>query len=78
MAQALRQSGEQLSQVRVRLSRRRASRRARPTGSSGWAGTWSGRAACELLRDVEDFARRRPWMIAGIGLVAQDWPHRGS
>ena len=23
----------------------------------------------ELLRDVEDFARRRPWMVAGIGLV---------
>ena len=24
----------------------------------------------ELLRDAEDFARRRPWMVAGIGLVA--------
>jgi ElaB/YqjD/DUF883 family membrane-anchored ribosome-binding protein len=24
----------------------------------------------ELLRDVENFARRRPWVIAGIGLVA--------
>jgi len=24
----------------------------------------------ELLRDVESFARRRPWMVAGIGLVA--------
>jgi len=24
----------------------------------------------EVLRDVEDFARRRPWMVAGIGLVA--------
>ena len=24
----------------------------------------------ELLRDVEDFARRRPWMVAGMGLVA--------
>ena len=23
-----------------------------------------------LLRDVEHFSRRRPWMIAGIGLVA--------
>jgi ElaB/YqjD/DUF883 family membrane-anchored ribosome-binding protein len=24
----------------------------------------------QLLRDAEDFARRRPWMVAGIGLVA--------
>ena len=24
----------------------------------------------ELLRDAEDFARRRPWMVAGFGLVA--------
>ena len=23
----------------------------------------------ELLRDVERFARRRPWMIAGLGLL---------
>jgi hypothetical protein len=23
----------------------------------------------ELVRDVEDFARRRPWMVAGMGLV---------
>jgi len=23
-----------------------------------------------LLRDAEDFARRRPWMVAGIGLLA--------
>ena len=24
----------------------------------------------ELLRDVEQFARRRPWIVAGFGLVA--------
>ena len=24
----------------------------------------------QLLRDAEDFARRRPWMVAGFGLVA--------
>lgn len=24
----------------------------------------------ELMRDIETFARRRPWMLAGIGLVA--------
>jgi ElaB/YqjD/DUF883 family membrane-anchored ribosome-binding protein len=27
-------------------------------------------SGAELLRDAEDFARRRPWMVAGIGLVA--------
>src|SRR5205085_10273521 len=24
----------------------------------------------QLLRDAEDFARRRPWMVAGFGLAA--------
>ena len=24
----------------------------------------------QLLRDAEEFARRRPWMVAGMGLVA--------
>jgi len=24
----------------------------------------------EMMRDVEDFARRRPWMFAGVGLLA--------
>jgi hypothetical protein len=24
----------------------------------------------ELLRDAEEFARRRPWMVAGMGLLA--------
>jgi ElaB/YqjD/DUF883 family membrane-anchored ribosome-binding protein len=27
------------------------------------------RSGGELLRDAEDFARRRPWMVAGIGLA---------
>ena len=27
------------------------------------------RSGDELLRDVEDFARRRPWMVAGAGLM---------
>jgi ElaB/YqjD/DUF883 family membrane-anchored ribosome-binding protein len=27
------------------------------------------RSGDELLRDAEDFARRRPWMVAGIGLA---------
>lgn len=25
-----------------------------------------------LLRDAEDFARRRPWVVAGLGLIAAD------
>ena len=24
----------------------------------------------ELMRDVESFARRRPWMLAGVGMLA--------
>ena len=68
MAQALRRSGEQL----------------RIQGDGGQAATFAEGVAermervgeylqrahgDELLRDVEGFARRRPWMIAGIGLL---------
>ena len=68
MAQALRGSGEQL----------------RNQGESGPAATLAEGVAermdrlgeylqradgDELLRDVERFARRRPWMIAGLGLL---------
>jgi ElaB/YqjD/DUF883 family membrane-anchored ribosome-binding protein len=69
MAQALRKSGGQL----------------REQGESGQAVSVAEGAADrierlggyleqvngdELLRDVEDFARRRPWLVAGIGLAA--------
>ena len=69
LAQALRQSGEQLrnqdeGRQMAGVAEAAADRIERLgdylTGASG----------NELLRDVEEFARRRPWLIAGIGLVA--------
>ena len=69
MAQALRQSGEQLrnqdqSQQAADVAEGAADRIER---LGGYLEQTSGD---KLLRDVEDFSRRRPWMIAGIGLIA--------
>jgi ElaB/YqjD/DUF883 family membrane-anchored ribosome-binding protein len=69
MAQALRRSGEQLSnegngQQAAELAAGAADRIER---LGGYLERTSG---AELVGDVEDFARRRPWMIAGMGLVA--------
>jgi len=69
MAQALRRSGEQLSnegngQQASELAEGAADRIER---LGGYLERTSG---AELVRDVEDFTRRRPWMIAGVGLVA--------
>jgi hypothetical protein len=69
MAQALRRSGEQLSnevngQQAAELAEGAADRIER---LGGYLERTSG---TELVRDVEDFARRRPWMVAGMGLVA--------
>jgi hypothetical protein len=69
MAQALRQSGEQLrsqnqSQQAADVAEGAADRIER---LGGYLEQTSGN---KLLRDVEDFSRRRPWMIAGIGLLA--------
>ena len=69
MAQALRQSGEHMrdqgesGQV-VGVAEGAADRFER---LSGYLDQTSGD---ELLHDVEEFARRRPWMVAGMGLVA--------
>jgi ElaB/YqjD/DUF883 family membrane-anchored ribosome-binding protein len=69
MAQALRRSGEQLSnegdseQV-AGLAEGAADKMER-------LGAYLERTSgAELVHDVEDFARRRPWMVAGMGLVA--------
>jgi ElaB/YqjD/DUF883 family membrane-anchored ribosome-binding protein len=77
------QAGQQARQVAQAL--RRSSEQLRQDGETGQAaGVTEGAAdrieragsylesasGDELLRDVEDFARRRPWMIAGIGLMA--------
>jgi ElaB/YqjD/DUF883 family membrane-anchored ribosome-binding protein len=69
VAQALRRSGEQLSnegnaQQAAALAEGAADRIER---LGGYLERTSGDA---LVRDAEDFARRRPWMVAGIGLVA--------
>lgn len=69
MAQALRRSGEQMSnegngQHVAGLAEGAADRIER---LGGYLERTSGD---ELVRGVEDFARRRPWMIAGMGLVA--------
>jgi hypothetical protein len=69
MAQALRQSSEQLrsqdqSQQAANVAEGAADRIER---LGGYLEQTSGDA---LLRDVEDFSRRRPWMIAGLGLLA--------
>jgi ElaB/YqjD/DUF883 family membrane-anchored ribosome-binding protein len=69
MAQALRRGGEQLAnegdgQQAAGLAEGAADRIER---LGGYLEQTSGD---ELIRDVEDFARRRPWIVAGIGLVA--------
>jgi hypothetical protein len=69
VAQALRRSGEQLSnegngQQAAELVEGAADRIER---LGGYLERTSG---TELVRDMEGFARRRPWMIAGMGLVA--------
>jgi ElaB/YqjD/DUF883 family membrane-anchored ribosome-binding protein len=69
MAQVLRRSGEELSnesngQQMAGLTNGAADRIER-------LGAYLERSSgAELVRDMEDFARRRPWMIAGMGLVA--------
>jgi hypothetical protein len=69
MAQVLRQSGEQLrsqgeGEQAAGVAEGAADRIERIGGYLEKTG------GDELLRDVEEFARRRPWMIAGIGLLA--------
>jgi ElaB/YqjD/DUF883 family membrane-anchored ribosome-binding protein len=69
LAQALRRSGEQLSsegdgRQAAGLAEGAADRIER---LGGYLERTSG---AELVRDAEEFARRRPWMVAGMGLVA--------
>jgi ElaB/YqjD/DUF883 family membrane-anchored ribosome-binding protein len=69
MAQVLRQSGGQMreegqGQQVAGLAEGAADRIER---LGGYLEQTSGN---ELLRDVEEFARRRPWIVAGFGLMA--------
>jgi ElaB/YqjD/DUF883 family membrane-anchored ribosome-binding protein len=69
IAQALRRSGEQLSNEgdSEQVAGLAVGAADRIERLGGYLERTSGE---ELVRDVEDFARRRPWMIAGMGLVA--------
>jgi ElaB/YqjD/DUF883 family membrane-anchored ribosome-binding protein len=69
LAQALRRSGEQM--------RAQGDGGQVPAIAGGTAdrierlgGYMERTSGDELLRDIEGFARRRPWMIAGLGLMA--------
>jgi ElaB/YqjD/DUF883 family membrane-anchored ribosome-binding protein len=69
MARALRRSVEQLSnegnaQQAAGLAEGGAD------GIERLGGYLERTSGAELVRDVEEFARRRPWMVAGMGLVA--------
>ena len=68
MAQALRRSGEQLRQQGdgQQVAGMTEGVAERIDGLGGYLERTSGD---ELLRDVEDFARRRPWIVAGAGLM---------
>jgi ElaB/YqjD/DUF883 family membrane-anchored ribosome-binding protein len=69
MAQALRRSGEQLS--REDNARQAAGVAQGAADRIERLGSYLERTTgAELVRDVEDFARRRPWIAAGVGLVA--------
>jgi hypothetical protein len=68
MAEALRQSGEQLRSQGGRQAAeltQGAAERLERLGSH-----LERTSGDELLQDVEHFARRRPWMVAGLGLLA--------
>jgi ElaB/YqjD/DUF883 family membrane-anchored ribosome-binding protein len=68
MAHAIRQSSEQLrrdgNDTPAQMAEQAADRIDR-------LGSYlEDKGGSDMLRDVEDFARRRPWFVAGIGLVA--------
>jgi ElaB/YqjD/DUF883 family membrane-anchored ribosome-binding protein len=68
LAEALRRTGGDLETQgkggAARLSRQAADR----IDSVG--GYLEHKSGDEVMRDVESFARRRPWMLAGIGMLA--------
>ena len=70
-ARSPRRSAGRATSWRARTTRPRSSSPPRrPTASSGSAATWSGRAGTRIFRDVEAFARQRPWMLAGLATIA--------
>ena len=68
MARAIRQSSEQLRQDGNDMPAQMAEQAADRIDRLG--SYLEDKGGSDMLRDVEDFARRRPWFVAGIGLVA--------
>jgi len=68
MAHAIRQSSKQLRQDGNDMPARLAEQAADRIDSFG--SYLEAKGGSEMLRDVEDFARRRPWLVATAGLVA--------
>lgn len=67
LAHALRRSGDELSEEQsgaAQLTEQAAERLERV------GGYLEQKSGDDLLRDMEAFARRRPWMLAGLGLLA--------
>jgi ElaB/YqjD/DUF883 family membrane-anchored ribosome-binding protein len=69
LAKALRRSGDELGSdgtggTATQLTGKAADRIER------LGGYLEQRGGDELMRDIETFARRRPWMLAGIGMLA--------
>jgi ElaB/YqjD/DUF883 family membrane-anchored ribosome-binding protein len=68
MAHAIRQSSEQLRNDGNDLPAQMAEQAAARIDRLG--SYLEDKGGSDMLRDVEEFARRRPWFVAGIGLVA--------
>ena len=68
LADALRRSGSDLSNEGNTSSARLAEQAADRIDRVG--GYLEQKSGDELMRDIETFARRRPWMLAGVGMLA--------
>jgi ElaB/YqjD/DUF883 family membrane-anchored ribosome-binding protein len=68
LAEALRRSGGDLSSEGNTSGARLAEQAAERIERVG--GYLEQKSGDELMRDIETFARRRPWMLAGLGMLA--------
>jgi ElaB/YqjD/DUF883 family membrane-anchored ribosome-binding protein len=68
LAEALRRSGSDLSNEGNRGGARLAEQAADRIDRVG--GYLEQKSSDELMRDIETFARRRPWTLAGLGMLA--------
>jgi hypothetical protein len=68
LAQALRRSGDELQNDGNASAAHLAAQAADHIGRLG--SYLEQKRGDDLMRDIETFARRRPWMLAGLGLLA--------